>query len=106
MIGKRYAESTASRILRDCPPAAQSSLTGGLPEEFEGESLSILWLKLVTSKLLNPVRLGWRVTACLAGSHEIETFSGGKNYLRPGFLITFDFLARIFSAVLSQLPTS
>ena len=50
--------------------------------------------------------LGWHVTACLAGSHEIETFSGGKNYLRRGFLIIFDFLARTFSAVIAPLRTS
>lgn len=44
--------------------------------------------------------------ACLAGSHEIETFSGGKNYLRRGFLIIFDFLARTFSTVIAPLRTS
>jgi hypothetical protein len=43
--------------------------------------------------------LGWRVTACLAGSHNIETFSGRKIYLRRGFLIILDFLDRTFSAV-------
>ena len=106
MVGKRYAEINSFKNSPRLPASRAIVANRWLPEEFEGESLSILWLKLVTSKLLNPVRLGWRVTACLAGSHEIETFSGGKNYLRPGFLITFDFLARIFSAVLSQLPTS
>jgi hypothetical protein len=50
--------------------------------------------------------LGWRVTACLAGSHEIETFSGEKVYLRRGFPIILDFLARTFSAVIASLPTS
>ena len=48
-----YPESGALRILCDCVLAAQSSLTGGFPKEFEGESLAILWLKVVTSKLLN-----------------------------------------------------
>jgi hypothetical protein len=56
-------------------------------------------------KLLNR-RLRWRVTACLAGSHDIETFSGGKNYLRRGFEIIFAFLARTFSAVTAPLRTS
>jgi len=42
------------------------------------------------------------VTACLAGSHKVETFSGGKNYLRRGFLIILDFLARAFSALRLQ----
>jgi hypothetical protein len=30
--------------------------------------------------------LGWRVTACLVGSHEIETFSGEKSLLEAGIL--------------------
>ncbi len=46
------------------------------------------------------------MTGCLAGSHKVETFSGGKNYLRRGFLIIFDFLARAFPAVVAPLPTS
>ncbi len=46
-----YSESGASRILCDCLLAAKSSLTGVVPKELEGESLAILWLKLVTSKL-------------------------------------------------------
>ena len=50
--------------------------------------------------------LGLRVTACLAGSHEIETFSGKNVYLRRGFPIILDFLFRTFSAVMAPLPTS
>ena len=49
-------------------------------------------------------RLGSHVTACLGGSHKTESFSGGKNYLRHGFLIIFDYYARAFSAVVAPLP--
>jgi hypothetical protein len=51
-------------------------------------------------------RLGSHVTACLACSHKTESFSVGKNYLRRGFLIIFDFYTRAFSAVVAPLPTS
>ncbi len=46
------------------------------------------------------------VTARLACSHETERFSGGKNYLRRGFLIILAFYARAFSAVVAPLPTA
>jgi hypothetical protein len=42
--------------------------------------------------------LGWRATACLAGSHEIETLSGEEIYSRRESLTIFAFLARTFSA--------
>jgi hypothetical protein len=51
-------------------------------------------------------RLGSHVTACLACSHKTEGFSGGKNYLRRGFLVFFDFYARALSAIVASLPTS
>jgi hypothetical protein len=51
-------------------------------------------------------RLGSHVTACIACSHKTESFSGGRNYLRRGFLIVFDFYARAVSAVVAPLPTS
>ena len=50
--------------------------------------------------------MGSHVTACLAGSHKTESFSGGKNRSSRGFLIIFDFYARAFSAVVAPLPTS
>jgi hypothetical protein len=71
----------------------------------KGERHAILWLKVVTSR--GPRQPDWvrMVTACLACSHETESFSGGKNYLRRGFLIIFDFYARAFSVVVAPLPT-
>lgn len=44
----------------------------GVPKEFEGESLAILWPKVVTSELMN--RPGWRVTACLPRSPKRKIF--------------------------------
>ena len=48
------------------------------PKEFEGESLAILWLKVVIPEALNRPNWILHVTACLAGSHEIEIPSGRR----------------------------
>jgi hypothetical protein len=49
-------------------------------------------------------RLGSHVTACLACSHKTESFSGGRNYLRRGFLIVFDFYARALGPLWLHFP--
>ena len=74
--------------------------------DMKGERQAILRQKVVTSRGPKAVRLGSHVTACLACSHKTESFSGGKNHLRRGFLIIFDFYASAFSAVVAPLPTS
>ena len=94
-----YTESRASRILRDCLLAAQSSLSDwvseGVRRRIPGDSVA----EIGHFEAPESASLGWRVTACLAGSHKIETFSGERSTLRREFLIFFDFLARTVSAV-------
>ena len=63
----------------------------GVPKEFEGESLAMLWLKLVTSKLGIGL-VGLAFDCLLAGSPEIGTFSREKVCLRRGFPIFWTFL--------------
>ncbi len=46
------------------------------------------------------------MTACLAGSHKTESFSGGKNGWKRGFLTIFHFMLALFSAVVAPLLTS
>ncbi len=101
-----YTESRASRILCDCLLAAESSLTGGISERVRRRILGDSVAEVRHFEASESACLAWHVTACLAGSHEIETFSGGKNYQRRRFLIIFDFLARTFSAVIAPLRTS
>jgi hypothetical protein len=58
-----YTESEASTILCDCLLAAQSSLTSEFLKWFEGESLGILCLKVITPELFN--RPGYLARDCL-----------------------------------------
>jgi hypothetical protein len=78
--------------------AAQSSLTGGVSEVVRRRNLGDSVAEIGHFEAPESAWLVWRVTACLAGSHEIETFSSRKNYLRRGFLVTFDVLAGTFTA--------
>ena len=93
-----YTESRASRILRDCLLTAESSLTGWVSEGVRRRIVGDCVANSGHFEAPESAWLGWRVTACLAGSHEIETFSSRKNYLRRGFLVTFDVLAGTFTA--------
>jgi len=61
----------------------------------EGERQAILWQKLVTLPSPKPQEPdeGSHVTACLAGSHKIESFSRQANYIEAD-LWQFGFCAR------------
>src|ERR1700685_1320598 len=75
-----YAESRASKILCDCLLAAQSSLTGGVSKGVRKRILGDSVAERGHFEAPELDWLGWRVTACLAGSHDIETFFGGRKY--------------------------
>jgi len=70
----------------------------------KGERQAILWQTVVTSRGSRQPDWVRMVTACLACSHETESFSGGKNYLRRGFLIIFDFMLALSRPLWLHFP--
>jgi hypothetical protein len=72
-VSVSYTESRALRILLDCVLAAQSSLTVGASEVVRRRNLGDSVAEIGHFEDPESAWWGWRVTACLAGSHEIET---------------------------------
>ncbi len=103
-VSVSYTESGASRILRNCLLAAESPLTARVFKGVRGRILGDCVGEGGHFKAPQSAWLGCRETARLAGSHEIETFSREKVYLKRGISNSFRLRARTFSAVIATFP--
>ncbi len=90
---------------------AQALLTGVVCNELERRIACIVWPKLVSVCRPSSPANSPPETACLAGSHAIEFFSGGEVYIEADFCRFLRFPAAILltkfseSFIVSELPT-